>query len=84
MRDMYSELEAWLAKMDIFARLETRAEAAVACREHGTDIEGRNNADVLGPYEEPSKAEKLKEQGNRHFAAKRYAQAIAKWVPLPA
>ncbi len=43
MRDMWPKLEKFLKEMEILARLETREQAVIACAEHDTDIEGRNN-----------------------------------------
>lgn len=43
MRDMWPKLEKFFNEMEIWGRLETREQAEIACAQHGTDIEGRNN-----------------------------------------
>lgn len=43
MRDMWPKLEKFFHEMEIWGRLETREQAEIACAQHGTDIEGRNN-----------------------------------------
>ena len=47
MADIYEDISRRMAAIGVLTRLETRAAAALACAEHGTDVDGMNHKDVV-------------------------------------